>query len=157
MATNSRAAQSSAAAAADTNLEDRAKKSGLDVNAKEEVDDMNPERRFSFQYKPYLEPKDLDSVEETVAVDAENKRRFEFNSTQTPLIQHALKRMACNWKIPKPPIYSDRAKQLFLQVSYAPRGWSALRSHPIAEDQRACVQDTRGRQVLPQARQDALS
>lgn len=111
----SRAATSTAAAAAASNLEDRAKKSGVDVNAKEAEDDLNPERVFTFRYKPFLEPKDADSVDETVSVDAENKRRYEFNCTQVPLIQHALKRMACNWKIPKPPVYSDRAKQLYMQ------------------------------------------
>jgi hypothetical protein len=115
MATNSREARSTAAAAADTELEGRAKKCGIDLNAKEAEDDLNPDRVFTFRYKPYLEPKDADSVEETERVDAENKVRYEYNTTQIPLIQHALKRMACNWKIPKPPIYGDRARLLYTQ------------------------------------------
>jgi hypothetical protein len=97
-----------------THLDERAKKTGIDPNAREVlVDDGNPERSFTLKFKPYVEPKDIDSVDETRQVDAENEARYQFNLTQMPVLSILLGRMKNNWKPPKAPVYADRAYNLW--------------------------------------------
>lgn len=101
--------------AAQTSLDERAQKSGVDRNVKEAEDNGDPERVFQFKIKPYIEPKDIDSVDETRQVDEENTRRYEFNMTQLPTLSIVFKRAGvANFKLAKPPNYHDRAKQLYV-------------------------------------------
>lgn len=130
------------------NLDERAKKSGIDPNAKDAIgeDDGSPDRIFSIHFKPYIEPKDIDSREETEAVDRENKLRYEYNLTQMPLLNVLLKRMNCSYKLAKPPLYYERANLLWTnkinEPSYktveairfmAKRGRYAGKDYPIEE------------------------
>lgn len=96
-------------------LEERAKKTGIDPNAPREVvaDDGSVDRVFQVRFKPYLEPKNIDSVEETLATDKENEARYQFNQTQMPVLSVLLARMKCNWKLGKPPNFYDRAYGLW--------------------------------------------
>lgn len=97
-------------------LDERAQKSGVSRDAKDPyVDDGNPDRVFNVRIKPYIEPKDCDSMDETKRVDEENTRRHEFNLTQLPVLTIIFRRAGqSTFKLPKPPIYHDRAKQLYL-------------------------------------------
>ncbi len=96
------------------NLDERAKKTGIDPTAREVlVDDGNPERVFTLKFKPYTEPVNIDSIEETQAVDKENDARYQFNLTQMPTLSILLGRMKNNWKPAKPPNYYDRAYNLW--------------------------------------------
>lgn len=95
-------------------LEERAKKLGIDPNARDViVDDGNLDREFRLRFKPYIEPKDIDSVAETAATDKENEERYKFNLTQMPVLNILLARMLCNWKLSKPPNFNTRALGLW--------------------------------------------
>jgi len=95
-------------------LDERAKKTGIDPNARDVlIDDGNPTRTFSLQFKPYIEPKNIDSCEDTKQTDAENELRYQFNLTQMPVLNVLLGRMKNNWKLPKPPNFYDRAYGLW--------------------------------------------
>jgi hypothetical protein len=140
-----------------TNLDERAKKTGIDPNARDVlVDDGSPDRVFTLRFKPYIEieAKDQDSLVETKRIDAENQARYEFNVTQMPTLNILLARMKNNWKLPKPPVYYDRAYNLWKQRINEPafktveavrflaeRGKFAVKDYPI-DDAAKLADDT---------------
>lgn len=99
-------------------LDERAKKAGVDFKAAPTEtkvdDDLNPERVFALRYKPYLTPKDLESVAETKQVDDENERRYAFNQTQEAILKVLFARAGhTNWRLQKPCVYNVRALELW--------------------------------------------
>lgn len=99
-------------------IHEKAKAMGINLDATDleakVVDDGNPERIFSFKYKPYLQPADQDSVEETKKADDENQKRYAFNQTQESVIKVVMARLGqSNWKLVKPGTFNERAVELW--------------------------------------------
>lgn len=107
------------------NLHERAAAAGIDLTKRAvETDDDNgdPARLFKIIYMPYLEPVDIDSIDETKRIDVENEKRYAFNQTQFAEIKILLRRLGLRSvdRVPKPGLYHERAHNIWLQRIYDP-------------------------------------